>query len=556
MLKKVFVWTAIVVLLAGAALWLRGRLLRCRPLELTVIDDPAQLDELHLDLPQLDATSWIRQYNPKKSYAGFNLGFYERRVPIVFDMQGRIVHSWPLVRATGRVRLDREGRLTVVGTDNLVKRYDWDGELIWFFQLPDAHNFPHHDVMLMENGNTMILAHDGHSHLDYLYEVNGDGDLVWEWWYENHERALPAWEDGNTDPTHTNSIRELPPNRWFSDGDERFRPGNLLLSSRSLNTIFIIDKSSGDVVWQYSKDLDHQHEAVMVPEGNNGDGLIMVFNNGRDSLYTSRRTLVQAVNPVDGTVEWEYGSKYFYSTIAGTAQLLPDNNVLITSSHGGRAFEIRPRGRIVWEWVPPFKPMRVQRLPLDHCPQLAELIPETVSEVIPADPRPFVDADLYRFALPEEVERRTVADLERKVAPENQACRQLLFPPDAILRVQYGIDRDLKRPEWLEGRFRLWIEGGGMNRKLVDAHLGSGVDTWHRSRTPIDLGDLAYRTMKMCISAKVVDGDPDAVDQLVWGNPFIESTSQVPPGPLQAKRISEQEKKLQEQQLKALGYVD
>jgi len=556
MLKKVFVWTAIVVVVAASALWLRGRMLRCRPPQLTAIDDPAQLDDLHLDLAHLDAESWIRQYNPKKSYAGFNLGFYERRVPIIFDMQGRIVHSWPLVRATGRVRLDREGRLTVVGTDNLVKRYAWDGELIWYFQLPDAHNFPHHDVMLMENGNTMILAHDGHSHLDYLYEVNRERDVVWEWWYEDHKQELPAWEADSTDPTHTNSIRELPPNRWFSGGDERFRPGNILMSSRSLNTIFIVDKQTGEVVWQYSEEMDHQHEAVMVPEGQNGDGLIMVFNNGRDSLYTSRRTLVQAINPVEGTVDWEYGSKYFYSTIAGTAQLLPDNNVLITSSHGGRAFEIRPRGRIVWEWVPPFKPMRLQRLALDHCPQFAEFVPESASEVIPADPRPFVDADLYRFALPEEVERRVVAEQERKVAPENRGCRQILVPPDAILRVQYGIDRDAKSTEWVEGRFRLWIEGGGMNRKLVDAHLGSGVDTWHRSRAAIDLGDLAYRKMKMCISAEVVDGDPDAADQLVWGNPFIESTSQVPPGPLQARRVSEQERKLQEQQLKALGYVD
>ncbi len=556
MVKKALIWIAIAVAFASAATWLRGRVLRCRPPQLTVVDDPASLDELHLDLPQLDTESWVRQYNPKKAYAGFNLGFYERRVPIVFDMQGRIVHSWPLVRATGRVRLDREGRLTVIGTDNLVKEYDWDGELTWYFQLPDKHDFPHHDLLRMENGNVLILAHDGHTHADYLYEVNREREVVWGWWYTDHREAFPEFDEGSTDPTHSNSIRELPPNRWFAAGDERFRPGNILVSSRTLNTVFIVDKQTGEVVWQYSKELDHQHEAVMVPEGRNGDGLIMVFNNGRDSLYTPRRSRVQAINPIERTVDWEYGSKYFYSTLAGTAQLLPDNNVLITSSHGGRAFEIRPRGRIVWEWVPPFKPMRLQRLALDHCPQLADLVPETATEVIPADPRPFVDADLYEFALPEEVERRTVADQQREVVQENSGCRQILMPPDAVLRVQYGLDRDLGSPEWLEGRFRLWIEGGGKSRKLVDAHLGSAVDTWHRSRVNIDLGEFAYQKIKMCISADVVAGDQDALDDLLWGNPFIKSTSQVPPGPPQAKRISEQEKKLQEQQLKALGYVD
>ena len=556
MVKKVALIVTVLVIVVGAAMWLRARMLRCRPPQLTVIDDPAQMDDTHLGLERLDAESWVRQYNPKKSWAGFNLGFYERRVPIIFDMQGRIVHSWPLVRATGRVRLDREGRLAVIGTDYLVKEYNWDGDLTWYFQLPDVHDFPHHDLTRLENGNLLILAHDGHSHADYLYEVNREKEVVWEWWFTDHKQAFPGWDEESTDPTHSNSIRELPPNRWFAEGDERFRPGNILVSSRSLSTLLIIDRVSGEVVWQYSEGLDHQHEALMIPEGHNGDGLIMVFNNGRDSLYTSRRSLVQAINPVAGTVDWEYGSKYFFSTIAGTAQLLPDNNVLITSSHGGRVFEIRPRGRIVWEWVPPYKPMRVERLALDHCPQFEELLPETVSAVEPADPRPFVDADLYRFALPEETELLAVAGQPVKTTPENQGCRQILVPPDAVLRAQYGILRDPDSTEWLEGRFRLWIEGGGMNRKLVDANLGSEADTWNRTRTTFSLADLAYRTMKMCISAEVVNGDQNAADQLVWGNPFIESTSQLPLQRHKNRKTTEQERQLQERQLKALGYVD
>jgi hypothetical protein len=200
--------------------------------------------------------------------------------------------------------------------------------------------------------------------------------------------------------------------------------------------------------------------------------------------------------------------------------------------------------------------MRVERLAPDHCPQLLHLAPETRSEVVPADPRPFVDADLYGFALPEEVERRTVAENERKIAPVNEGCREILVPPDAILRVQFGIDRDVTLPEWLEGRFQLWIRGGGTNRRLVDAHLGSGADGWYRQRTTISLAELAYRRMNLCISATVAQGDQDAVKSLVWGNPVIESTSQVPRGPRERSRITEQERKLQERQLKALGYVD
>ena len=556
MRKKVVLLLAVAVIVIGGGVWLHGRMVRCRPPQLTVIDDPAELDDLHLDLPQLETESWVRRYNPKKSFAGFNLGLYRQRVPIIFDMQGRIVHSWPGVRAVDRVRLDHQGRLAVIGADSLVKEYDWDGNLTWHYQLPDTHYLPHHDLIVMVNGNFLILVHDGHSHADYLYEVNRGGEVVWQWRSVDHRGTFPAWDESGNDPTHCNSIRELPPNRWFADGDERFRPGNILVSSRSLSTLFIIDRSSGEVVWQYSGDLDHQHEAAMIEDGQSGAGLIMVVNNGRDSIHAYRRTRVQAINPVSGTVDWEYGSKYFYSTIGGTAQILPNSNVLITSSHGGRAFEIRPRGKIVWEWAPPFKPMRLLRLALDHCPQLAAFVPQDAREVVADDARPFVDDDLFGFALPGEVERRKVAGHEREVAPENKGCREILVPPDAILRVEYGIDRDLERPEWLEGRFELWIRGGGDDRKLVDANLGGSVDAWYRSGTTISLADLAYRKVEICLEASVVEGNQDEVDQLVWGNPVIESTSQLQRDPQPAKTITEQERQLQERQLKALGYVD
>ena len=41
------------------------------------------------------------------------------------------------------------------------------------------------------------------------------------------------------DPTHINSVFELTDNRWFDAGDGRFRPGNVLVSARNLNAIFI-----------------------------------------------------------------------------------------------------------------------------------------------------------------------------------------------------------------------------------------------------------------------------------------------------------------------------
>ncbi len=164
---------------------------KCRPAELLEIDGPDEIDDLHLDLSGVSAAAWVTLYQPEKAAPGFNLAFYRRRVPIIIDMNGHIVHSWPMVRAVGRVRLNSDGSLVAIGTDNLVKEYDWDGNLTWFFQLPDKHHFPHHDLIRLDNGNYLILAQDEHSSTDYLYEVDRNKEVQWEWWFEDHIERLP-----------------------------------------------------------------------------------------------------------------------------------------------------------------------------------------------------------------------------------------------------------------------------------------------------------------------------------------------------------------------------
>lgn len=71
-----------------------ARSLRCRQPVLSVIDDPAQLDELHLELLELDPERWVRRHLPERSSGGYKLVFYRRRVPLIVDMNGRVVHSW------------------------------------------------------------------------------------------------------------------------------------------------------------------------------------------------------------------------------------------------------------------------------------------------------------------------------------------------------------------------------------------------------------------------------------------------------------------------------
>jgi hypothetical protein len=302
--------------------------------------------------------------------------------------------------------------------------------------------------------------------------------------------------------------------------------------------------------------LDGQHEAVMFERGLQRPGFIMIFNNGLENLTDYRRSRVQVINPVTGALVWEYGSDFFFSFVGGTAQPLPGNTTLITSSHGGRVFEIKGRGKIVWEWTPPYLPMRVERVPYDHCPQLADLPAPVESEVIPKDRRPFVDSDLYSFDFRGQTEKKNVDGRERRIIGFVNGCRDLRIPVGASLRTEFGLDRGRFDGTKLEARFRLTIDDHERPPEtMVDVLLDTSSDPlWIRQTASI--ARYALRQVTMCIETDVVGGPPNPEGLVLWANPQILSTADRERRENRSQRVSEQEKRLREQQLKALGYVD
>lgn len=557
-MSKRIVIGAVVVGFVATAMWLVARKGEepFRPLERSEIDDPAQLDELHLELAEIDPTSWIRRFRPGRASSGFNLVLYRRRVPMIIDMNGNIVHVWPNVRAIGRVRLHRDGRLAVIGTDNLVKEYDWDGNLTWFYQLPRKGDFPHHDLHKLDNGNYLLLGFDIKTRADYVWEVNEQKEIVWEWWSLDHRQDFPTWDFESTDPTHSNSIQVLPSNRWFDAGDERFRPGNILVSGRNLDTIFIIDRQTGEVVWTYADGLDRQHEAIMVSEDLLHAGLILIFNNGLEDRFAYRTSTVQAIDPVAAEVVWEYRAENFFSSVGGTAQPLLGNTILITSSQGGRVFEVMPDGRFVWEWAPPFKPMRVARLPYDHCPQLAAIERSPESRIRPGNRKPYIDHDLYRFEFIQQAEKRKIEGRQKFLLRTLDACRELLMPVGPTLRVEFGLDRDRLEGRDLGARFQLTVATEGQTPEmLVDVNVHSDEkELWHRRS--ISLAQFELQRLTMCLSTSVEGATGEADHAAAWANPSIQSRRERLAQADRRRRISDQERRVREQNLEALGYVE
>ena len=327
----------------------------------------------------------------------------------LIDMNGRIVHTWKVEPYFNkRSRLLPTGNLVCVGPDKTILEYDWDGNLVWSHQGIGSVN----DLRVLPNGNRLLNAHDtipeefqrkvrdvhiapwwpprkrGSEEKQLgadIYEINQDGEIVWEWHAYNHldlNRFSPATPLG--DWLHVNSIAPLPENKWYDAGDTRFRPGNLIVNARNIDSIYIVDKETKEVVWSmthnYKGGMAHSHEPEMIEKGLPGAGNIIFFDNG---LFTRHRThtgqsFVIEMNPVTKEIVWIYETEgyaniKFFSKTMGSQKRLPNGNTYIAEDNKGRLFQVTPERDIVWEYVNRGGTTRPSVVPYDYTPQLRAL---------------------------------------------------------------------------------------------------------------------------------------------------------------------------------------
>ena len=256
---------------------------------------------------------------------------------------------------------------------------------------------------------------------DRLIEVSWNGDIVWEWVASDHIDEFHFDADaakghrtrgkgagnaarGSFDWLHVNSATYVGPNRWFDQGDRRFAPNNVIISSREASLLAIVGRD-GSIVWRLGPDFSEsqelrairqiigQHHAHFIPKGLPGAGNLLVFDNGGASGYgftnpiapDGRGAFVRAtsrvleINPVTLELVWSYTNPRFFSTNISSAQRLPNGNTLITAGAPGRMFEVTSEGTIVWEYMYPTfaganasnAVYRAYRVPYGWIPQVA-----------------------------------------------------------------------------------------------------------------------------------------------------------------------------------------
>ncbi len=256
---------------------------------------------------------------------------------------------------------------------------DWDNNVLWSYVAePEVWAF-HHDIERLPNGNTLILIN---KHIDIglpteleddsIIEVDPAGNVVWEWNTIDHlaefgftpiaaQHAIASLPLNLGDWAHANSATTIPPN---NHSDPAFTPGNIIVSARSTNMVFIIDRATGAVVWKTDPHAGlsmGQHHATMIEQGLQGAGNILIYDNGSGTGYGLTPfgrgfSRVIEIDPVTQAIVWDYKAsdhgifdRHFFSDLVGSAQRLQNGNTLSVEGDIGRVFEVDSTGQIVWE---------------------------------------------------------------------------------------------------------------------------------------------------------------------------------------------------------------
>ena len=325
---------------------------------------------------------------------------------------GRYVHSWyyaPNEQATSDfggfgmtwhyAEMLPNGHLLAIIKDEMLLELDWNSTLVWQTKLR-----AHHDVARLDNGHTIVVSRQDIDNpwkpetrlaMDELVEFDENGQQVWTWRYVDHlenmenlvEQPLPPAEEFRDWP-HINTCEVLPENA-SGEQDARFQAANLLLCGRHSNTIFIVEKQTGDIVWAWGPgELLGPHHPTMLENGN-----ILVYDNGHHTTENSRGyTRILEINPITSKIVWSYAgdpTSSFYSPSRGSNNRLQNGNTLSAESDSGHLFEVTPQGEIVWEyWNSDLR--NGQRMPLyrvvPYAPEIVESLFEkygSVQDVIP-----------------------------------------------------------------------------------------------------------------------------------------------------------------------------
>jgi len=298
--------------------------------------------------------------------SGNNDVFYEQSsLTILIDNDENIINSWSHnTRVSSIAYLMPDSVLFVPckKTDQdggpmggRYKKMNWDGDILWDYYLPDDICIPHHDIVILPNGNILSICSETKSQeqalevglvlsgsivLDMVIEIKPVGtnnaEIVWEWHFwdhliQDHDTNLLNYgivsehpelldmyvngtgnDEGIQDWIHTNCIS------YNSMLDQ------IVLSTRRMSEFYVIDHSTttseaashtggnsnmgGDLLYRWgnpqnygrgdqsSQILDSQHGVNWIEDGYLGGGNFILYNN----FHSNDNSAVLEIEPPIG----------------------------------------------------------------------------------------------------------------------------------------------------------------------------------------------------------------------------------------------------------------
>lgn len=278
---------------------------------------------------------------------------------VMLDPEGRVAHVWYISQESldWETRKDtnvfphgfeiaRDGSIVTAFDDgNSLVKYDYCGNALWRLKGGFHHSitFEGDDVIWCWKRNNLVKINYDTGEvlkkipLQKVMDANPDIDIFGIRQSDTSEGS--SWM---TDRWHPNDIDPLP--EELEQYYPAFSSGDLLVSLRSPNLIFVMDQKTLRVKWWRQGLTRRQHD----PDWND-KGTITIFNNNMHRGYSN----ITELNPI--TYEYDIlidGETYdFYTWWRGEHQMLPDGSVLITSPDQGRVLETNGEGNITFEFL-------------------------------------------------------------------------------------------------------------------------------------------------------------------------------------------------------------
>lgn len=360
-------------------------------------------------------------------------------------------------------KMQPDGRLTYFNsTPDAFYAMDARYAVVDSFRCGNGYSTDNHDLRLLPDGHALLMSYDPQP-VDLsavggqpnaivigliIQELDRDRNVVFQWRSWDHfqvtDMVSHSIESPLVDYVHGNSI----------DVD---RDGNLILSSRHMNEVTKISRTTGAILWRLGGKHNqfrflneplafaHQHDVRVLP-----DGHLTMFDNGNFRVPQFSRAVEYAIDETNrtATLVWQYRlNPDVFGVAFGSVQRLPNGNTLIGwGATRPTLTEVTPQGQIVsrmsfdsgvatyrafrFEW-PPVKPATIS-----FDPATIALDPAANADRGRGSIRALIEPDSGDFA-PSDVEIATVllagtVPADTSSAQPDRSGLSVEFPREAI----------------------------------------------------------------------------------------------------------------------------